>query len=109
MAADACRRRDPGEGYGDSATCLALMAQIARAKLALAGRGSANVEVKQRSEQLKLRARYRSANEVVPTEDSVSVPVESQLEAAVTGQQTAAAPPQVLREDIWEVRRLLLH
>ena len=95
MASEATRRREPADTYGDVATCTALMAQIARAKLALAGRGSASPDVKQRSERLRGCARFRTAHDVVPTEDSVQAPAE------------AAAPP-VLADDYWDLRRLLL-
>jgi hypothetical protein len=108
MAAEAWRRRDSGTAYPDVATCTALMTQIARAKLALAGRGTASVEVKQRSEQLRLKAKYRSSAEVVPTEESVAVAAEPALAAAFTGQAPQPALPQVLREDHWDLRRLLL-
>jgi hypothetical protein len=108
MAAEAWRRRDPGSAYADVATCTALMTQIARAKLALAGRGTASVDVKQRGEQLRQRAKYRSNAEVVPTEDSVAAATEPALASAVTGQAPQGATPQVLREDHWDLRRLLL-
>jgi hypothetical protein len=90
LCGDASRRRAPADSYGDAATCLALMAQIARAKLALAARSSDSAEVQQLIRQLGERARYRGAADVLPTEDSIC---ETQ---------------QVLREDCWGLQRLLL-
>ncbi len=90
LCGDASRRREPVDDYGDMAACQALMAQIARAKLALAARNSASAEMQQLTQQLGERARYRSSADVLPTDDSIS------------GAQ------QVLREDCWGLRGLLL-
>ena len=94
MASEAMRRREPADTYGDVTTCTTLMSQIARAKLALAGRGSASPEVREASERLRVRAKFRAASEAVPTEESVSPP--------------EPGPPPVLRDDYWDLRRLLL-
>lgn len=90
LCGEASRRREPVDEYGDAAACQALVAQIARAKLALAARSSDSTEVQQLTQQLGERARYRVAADVLPTEDSIC---EAQ---------------QVLREDCWGLRRLLL-
>ncbi len=108
MAADAARRREPSERYGDVAACVALMNRITGAKAALAGRGSASPEVRQRAEQLQARARYRTPADVVPTEDSVAREAQDARVASVTGASPEPQAPQVLREDHWDLRRLLL-
>ena len=90
LSGDASRRREPVDEYGDAAACQALMAQVARAKLALAARSSDSAEVQQLTQLLGERARYRVPADVLPTEDSIC---EAQ---------------QVLREDCWGLRRLLL-
>ncbi|MEP7314045.1 MAG: hypothetical protein ABI859_15795, partial [Pseudomonadota bacterium] len=71
LARDATHRREPQDEYGDQATCLALMADIARAKVNIQNRNSVVAEVRQRSERLKVAAKYRSPADAVPTEEAL--------------------------------------
>lgn len=108
MAGEACRRRAPVQDYGDQAACLTLMAHIARAKLALAGRGSASTEVRQRSERLKTGARYRTEEDTVPADDSIAMAQPPPAAGPLSGVPAELPAPQVLRDDLWDLRRLLL-
>ena len=107
MARDATHRREPQDEYGDQATCLALMADIVRAKVNIQNRNSVAAEVRQRSERLKAAARYRSPADAVPTEDALSAVRDGDLEGAVTG-SVPQIPPPVLRDDLWDLYRVLL-
>jgi hypothetical protein len=107
LAKEAMGRREPGDGYGDQAACTALMADIARAQVALRQRDGVAGEVKQRSERLKAAARYRGNEDSVPTEDSIAPVRAAELAATLEGSGQAAAP-HVLGEDIWDLYRILL-
>lgn len=107
MAREAIHRREPQDEYGDQTTCLALMTDIVRAKATIQNRNGVVAEVRQRSERLKAAARYRSPADAVPTEEALSAAKDSDLEAAVTGSVAQIAPP-VLRDDIWDLYRVLL-
>lgn len=108
MAREAVRRREPVDQYGDQQACLSLMGDIGRAKALLQNRASIAQEVRTRSERLRAHAKYRSAIETVPTEDSVTAARDAALEDAVGGTGPVETLPPVLRDDLWDLHRLLL-
>lgn len=108
MAREAVRRREPRDDYGDQQACLAVMTDVGRAKLVLQNRANVAQEVRQRSDRLRAHAKYRSSIETVPTEDSLAQAHEAHLNAAVAGVTTAENLPPVLRDDTWDLQRLLL-
>jgi hypothetical protein len=108
MAREAMRRREPRDDYGDQPACLALMGDVTRAKAVLQNRSNVAQEVRQRTDRIRASAKYRSGIETVPTEDSLALVHDAQLDAAVGGEATAENLPPVLREDTWDLHRLLL-
>jgi hypothetical protein len=95
MARDAAGRREPPrDDYGDRARCEATMVEIVRGRGLLQQKNSVTAEVKQRAERLREMAKYRNADDTVPTAESLS--------AAVDG-------TKVLADDLWEIFRVLLH
>jgi hypothetical protein len=108
MAREAIRRREPRDDYGDQQACLALMSELSRAKALLQNRANVAQEVRLRTERIRAHAKYRSSIETVPTEDSLAQVQEAQLDAAVGGQAPVENLPPVLRDDTWDLHRLLL-
>lgn len=108
MAREAVRRREPRDDYGDQQACLTWMGDIARARAVLQNRANVAQEVKVRSERLRTHAKYRSAVETVPTEDSMAAAQDAQLDSVVGGGAPDVAAPPVLRDDTWDLHRLLL-
>jgi hypothetical protein len=95
MARDAAGRREPPrDDYGDRARCEATMVEIVRGRGLLQQKNSVTAEVKQRAERLRDLAKYRNADDTVPTAESLS--------SAVDG-------TKVLADDLWEIFRVLLH
>jgi hypothetical protein len=107
LAKEAMGRREPGDTYGDEAACTALMTEIARALVVLRQRDGVAVEVRQRSERLKVAARYRGTDDAVPTEDSIAPARSAEIAATLEGTGQASAP-HVLGEDLWDLYRILL-
>ena len=70
------------------------MVEIVRGRGLLQQKNSVTAEVKQRAERLREMAKYRNADDTVPTAESLS--------AAVDG-------TKVLADDLWEIFRVLLH
>jgi len=108
MSREATRRREPRDDYGDQQACLSWMGDIARAKGMLQNRANVAAEVKVRSDRLRTHAKYRSDMETVPTEDSLAAAHAAQLDAVIGGGAPDAAAPPVLRDDTWDLHRLLL-
>lgn len=109
LAREAIRRREPRDDYGDQPACLAMMTDIARAKAILQNRAQVAQDVRQRSERLRAHAKYRSPVDTVPTDDSVTAASDARMDAAVAGTERAeGSVPHVLRDDIWDLHRLLL-
>lgn len=108
MSREAVRRREPRDDYGDQQACLSWMGDIARAKAVLQNRANVAQEVRQRTDRLRAHAKYRSAIDTVPTEDSVTAALEAQMGAVVDGTPAEATAPPVLRDDTWDLHRLLL-
>jgi hypothetical protein len=95
MARDAAGRREPPrDDYGDRARCEATMVEIVRGRGLLQQKNSVSAEVKQRTERMRELAKYRNADDTVPTAES--------LASAVDG-------TKVLADDLWEIFRVLLH
>lgn len=108
MAREATRRREPLDQYGDQQACLAVMRDIASARAQLQNRSQIAQEVRARSERIRGVARYRSAIDTVPTEDSIAGLQDAALETAVGGGGVELVPV-VLRDDTWDLHGLLLH
>jgi hypothetical protein len=108
LAREAVRRREPRDDYGDQQACLALMSDVTRAKALLQNRANVAQDVKLRTERIRALVKYRSSVETVPTEDSLAQGQEVQLEAAVGGNVAPENLPPVLRDDTWDLHRLLL-
>ncbi|MEO7774502.1 MAG: hypothetical protein ABIT36_02090 [Steroidobacteraceae bacterium] len=108
LAKEAIGRREPVDTYGDQATCSSLMADIARALAIIQQKDGIANEIKQRSERLKVTARYRGNDDAVPTEDSIA-PARGEEAAAILEDQGQPSAPHVLGEDIWDLYRVLLH
>lgn len=107
QAAEAMRRREPRDEYGEARDCLTMMGEITRARQQLQGRSGVTQEIRARSERLRAHAKYRSDLDTVPTDDSVAQARDAAADAAVAG-TTRVDMPAVLREDIWDLNRLLL-
>jgi len=107
LAREATGRREVADDYGSRAECEALMADIARGRAVLQARANIAQEVKLRSERLKQIARYRSPNDTSPTPESVAF-AEGDTLAGETLGASAAAMPNVLAEDTWDLFRILL-
>jgi hypothetical protein len=108
MSREAVRRREPRDDYGDQAACLAFMNDVSRARAQLQNRAQVAGEVKARTERLRTHVKYRSAYETIPTEDSLAAARDAQLDAVVAGTATVEALTPVLRDDTWDIQRLLL-
>ncbi|HEY1726519.1 MAG TPA: hypothetical protein VGF89_13925 [Steroidobacteraceae bacterium] len=87
------RREPPRDDYGDRARCEATMAAIIQGRGLLQHRGTLQQEIKQRSDQFRELAKYRSSGETVPTAESLSGPTDGS---------------KVLADDLWEIFRVLL-
>lgn len=87
------RREPPREEYGDRARCEANMVEIIRGRALLQQRTNATAEIKQRSDQLRELAKYRSAADTVPTAESLCSTIDGS---------------KVLVDDLWEIYHVLL-
>jgi hypothetical protein len=108
LSREAVRRREPRDDYGDQPACLSLMAEITRAKASLQSRANVAQDVRQRTDRIRAHVKYRSAIETLPTEDSLALAQDAQLESAVEATSTAENIPPVLRDDTWDLHRVLL-
>lgn len=92
LAREASGRREPPEHYGGRTECERLMVEIQRGRVALQQRAALAQELKERTEALRARARYRGAQDTTPLTDG--------------GDEDPAAA--LVAEDGWEVCRVLL-
>ncbi|MFI4886312.1 MAG: hypothetical protein ACHQIF_12175 [Steroidobacterales bacterium] len=107
QAREATRHREATDEYGSRPECEALMKQIERADDLLRSRANLTQEVRQRSERLKQVARYRVPTDAAPTAESLAFSEGDALDGAPGG-LAAAAMPNVLAEDTWDLYRVLL-
>ena len=105
LARQAIAQREAGDDYGSPRECVLLMGQIARAHRLIGERGGLSAEVRVRVERLKRVARYRAAADSAPQVDSLALAEADLLDAGATA---AAALPNVLAEDTWDLFRILL-
>jgi hypothetical protein len=105
LARQATAQREAGDDYGSPRECVLLMGQIARAHRLIGERGGLSAEVRARVERLKRVARYRAAADSAPQVDSLALAEADLLDAGATA---AAALPNVLAEDTWDLFRILL-
>jgi hypothetical protein len=105
LARQATAQREAGDDYGSPRECVLLMGQIARAHRLISERGGLSAEVRARVERLKRVARYRAAADSAPQVDSLALAEADLLDAGATA---AAALPNVLAEDTWDLFRILL-
>jgi hypothetical protein len=109
LAREAMQRREPPDTYGDRQGCLGLLEDIARGKAILQHRSQVAQEVRVRSDRLKAHAKYRSSLDTVPTEESLVRAREAALDARLAdGSAADATPLAVLRDDVWDLQRILL-
>ncbi|MET0293335.1 MAG: hypothetical protein ABW136_13335 [Steroidobacteraceae bacterium] len=108
LSREAVRRREPRDDYGDQTACLAVMSDVSRAKMQLQNRAQVAGDVKVRSERLRAHAKYRSAIDTIPTEDSLAFARDAHLDAVVEGSATVETMTPILRDDTWDIQRLLL-
>jgi hypothetical protein len=95
------RSESKQDGYGESATCLAMMGEITRAIALLRNSSGAANEVGRLSDQLREAARYRSNLDATPSEESVRAAV-----AAATA-KPETVNWDLLRDDVWSITRLM--
>jgi hypothetical protein len=108
LAKEAVGRREPVDAYGGRQECEALIALIARARVALESKANVAQDVKARSDSLRASARYRDAEDTSPTAESVSLGEADVLAGAPLGAKAAVRMPNVLGEDTWDLFRVLL-
>lgn len=106
-AREATARREITDEYGSRAECEALMAEIEHASALVQARTNIALEVKARGERLRKIARFRNANDTVPTSDSIAF-AEGDVLANTAAGASAAKLPNVLAEDTWDLFRVLL-
>ncbi|MCS6947220.1 MAG: hypothetical protein NZM12_06365, partial [Steroidobacteraceae bacterium] len=100
-------QRTAGADYGNRAECEALMADIETATALLAQKPPPITEWRDRAERIRRAARYRNANDTVPTEDSCNADF-PELDPANKGKPLEPRIPNVLAEDSWDLTKLLL-
>jgi hypothetical protein len=105
LAREATSHREAGNHYGSPQECVLLMGQIARAQRLLGERAGLAAEIRVRCERLKRLARYRSGTDSSPVVDSLAA---SAGDVLADGAIAAAAPPNVLADDTWDLFRVLL-
>jgi hypothetical protein len=108
LAKEATGRREPVDAYGGRPECEALIALIARARVTLESKVNVAPDVKGRSDDLRQRARYRSAQDTSPTPESLALSETDVLAGKPIGSLAAARLPNVLGEDTWDLFRVLL-
>jgi hypothetical protein len=108
LAKEAVARREPVDAYGGRPECEALIALIARARVILESKANVAQDVKNRSESMRQRARYRNEADTAPTPESVSLGEADVLAGAPLGSEAAFRMPNVLGEDTWDLFRVLL-
>jgi len=106
LARTAIAQREVGDDYGSPKECVLLMGNIARAHKLIAGRAGLTEEIRARTERLKRVVRYRGATDSAPLTDSIAVSAGEVHASGPLG--GAAAPPNVLADDIWDLFRILL-
>jgi hypothetical protein len=104
LAKEATSRREVSDEYGSREECESLMAQIARARAAIADRGTVAQDIRARTDRLKQNARYRAPADTVPTAESLAFSEGD----ALAGEAGGARMPNVLAEDTWDLFRVLL-
>jgi hypothetical protein len=106
-ARNAMSKREPTENYGDLATCVSHMSDIAKARNILKNRAGIGQEVAQRVERLRSTASYIGDMETVPMPESCGV---SEGDVLTHGSQgmPAARLPNVLAQDTWDLFKILL-
>lgn len=108
LAKEAMGRREPVAAYGERSECEALIALIARARVILESKVNVAQDVKGRTDEMRQRARYRSAQDTSPTAESMSLADTDVLAGKPLGSLAAARMPNVLAEDTWDMFRVLL-
>jgi hypothetical protein len=106
-ARTAMSKREATEYYGDLAACVALMADIVKARNLLKQRNGLTQEVSQRSERLRATAAYLSDHDTIPIPESCGVS-EGDVLAHGSHGVTAARLPNVVAEDTWDLHKVLL-
>ena len=107
LAREATARREITDDYGTRAECEALMAEIERASSLMQSRTTIAQDVKERSARLHKIARFRNANETVPTSESIML-ADADAPASAGAGANEAKLPNVLAEDTWDLFRVLL-
>jgi hypothetical protein len=107
LAREATSRREVTDDYGSQSECETLMREIESARATIQARASIAQEITSRTERLKQVARYRSATDTSPTNDSLAFSEGDVLANEPVG-ATAARMPNVLAEDTWDLFRILL-
>jgi hypothetical protein len=107
MARAATAQREATDEYGTPKECVLLMGQIERAQQLIAERQGLPAEINLRSERLKRVVKYRGTNDSSPIPDSIALSEGDVLEGGALG-NAAAALPNVLADDIWDLFRILL-
>jgi len=97
LAKDAATHAEVRDEYGTQQECEALIAAIAKAQAAFQVR-CPPAELKERSERLRLTARYRHPQDTTPTPESLGLATA----------QDVARPPNVLGEDLFDLFRVML-
>ena len=108
LAREATSRREAADNYGERAECEALIAAIARARLALQPKANVAHDVKDRADYLKATARYRNAPDTAPVTESIALGEGDSLAGQQLTGKRAARMPNVLAEDTWDLFRVLL-
>jgi hypothetical protein len=107
LAKEATSRREAADQYGGRAECEALIAQIAKGRMALQAKSNIAQDVKARTDRLKQISKWRNHADTVPTVESLSLLEGDVMEGQALG-RNAARMPNVLSEDTWDLFRILL-
>jgi chromosome segregation ATPase len=100
LARETKLRRVYDATYGGREQCLAIMQQAARALAELEKEPDDLADIKARTDRIRRTAVYKSANDVVPTPDSLLPP---------NGQRQPQPLPNVLLEESWDIYRALVN
>jgi hypothetical protein len=107
LAKEATSRREAADQYGSRAECEALIAQIAKGRMALQAKSNIAQDVKARTDRLKQISKWRNQADTVPTVESLALSEGDVMETHAQG-RAAARMPNVLSEDTWDLFRVLL-
>jgi hypothetical protein len=107
LAKEATSRREAADQYGGRAECEALIAQIARGRMALQAKSNIAQDVKARTDRLKQVSKWRNQADTVPTTESLAQSEGDVMENQASG-RTTTRMPNVLAEDTWDLFRILL-